>query len=543
VLSIFLLNLVFLTDVSAAAHGDELTAVDEETLKRAGLSTDGPALIEFFRQRTLSDVDRQNLEKLVHQLGSSSFAEREAASKKLGGRGTAALPFLRKALETGDAEVERRARDCIEEIENGPGPQLPMAAARLLAARKPAGAIPVLLAYVPFAEDDQVEEEILATLLALVPPKGPLDAALTSALGDAAPTRRGAAARVVGERGDETQRAAVRRLLTDPDPLVRFRAARGLLAARDRQAVPTLLDLLTEAPAPLAWQAEEVLFRLAADKAPALTLGDGKADARRQCRAAWTAWWQANADKTDLGRADDAERLLGLTLGIEYNTGRVWEAGKDGRSRWELTNLAGPMDAMVLPGGRVLLAESNNHLVSERDLRGNVLWQVKTDGDSPTGCQRLANGNTFVSTYTSAREYTREGKQVYVLKIPGSNAIRRSRNGHVIYATADEIVEMDSAGNRVRAVKIPHETMWVGVEDLPGDRFLLASSGAGRVIEVDKNGKVLWEARVPGACGVTRLPNGHTLVATRGKVLELDRAGHTVWERPSDGYVRRVHRR
>jgi hypothetical protein len=85
--------------------------------------------------------------------------------------------------------------------------------------------------------------------------------------------------------------------------------------------------------------------------------------------------------------------------------------------------------------------------------------------------------------------------------------------------------------------------MWVGIEDLPGERYLLASSGAGRVIEVDKTGKVLWEAKVAGACGVTRLPNGHTLVATRGQVVELDRAGKTVWERHSDGYVRRVHRR
>src|SRR5262249_19986314 len=210
--------------------------------------------------------------------------------------------------------------------------------------------------------------------------------------------------------------------------------------------------------------------------------------------------------------------------------------------RWELTNLPGPMEAQVLPGGRVLIAESNGHLVTERDQRGNVLWQVKTEGDSPTGCQRLANGNTFVSTYTTAREYARDGKQVYSIKLPGSNAIRRARNGHVIYTTTDEVVEMDAAGNRVRAVKIPHESMWVGIEDLPGDRYLLASSGAGRVIEVDKTGKVLWEAKVAGACGVTRLPNGHTLVATRGQVVELDRAGKTVWERHSDGYVRRVHR-
>jgi hypothetical protein len=48
--------------------------------------------------------------RLVRQLGSDDFEEREAASTALQRRGEAALPALRKALASDDLEVRKRAR-------------------------------------------------------------------------------------------------------------------------------------------------------------------------------------------------------------------------------------------------------------------------------------------------------------------------------------------------------------------------------------------------------------------------------------------------
>jgi hypothetical protein len=141
-------------------------------------------------------------------------------------------------------------------------------------------------------------------------------------------------------------------------------------------------------------------------------------------------------------------------------------------------------------------------------------------------------------------EYSRDGKQLYSISLGGgSNAIRKHRNGNVLYATDGEIVEMDTTGKRVRSIPLPRESMWVGIQDLPGDRFMVANSSSGRVLEVDAKGKILWEGKVAGACGVARLPNGNTLVATASLVVELNRQGKQVWEKRSEGYVRRVHRR
>jgi HEAT repeat protein len=538
-----LVALLVLPSLPAAGRADEAAEADERLLREAGVGTDGAALLAFFRGRTLTDADRRRVEEMVRHLGSDVYEEREQATRGLIRRGPPALPFLRRAADDPDPEARRRARRCLEEIEAGPGAALPTAAARVLA-RKPApGTAAALLAYLPFAEPG-VEDDVFAALLAAGTEEGKADRAWAAALVGPLPVLREAAGHVLGAKGDKAQREAVRKLLADREPRVRLRAAQGLLTGGDRSALPALAELLNEAPADLAWQAEETLRRLAGDKAPAPSLGDGSAAARRRCRDAWAAWCKAEGARADLARLTQAERLLGLTLGVEYNTGRVWECGPDGKLRWELTGLAGPMEAQVLPGGRVLVVESNNNTLSERDFKGKVLWEKKLHW-SPTGCRRLPNGNTFVSHYGGVLELDRAGHVVYQFNLPdgGANAIARHRNGHVIYARDNEIVEVDTTGKKVRAVPLPPHSMYVGIQGLPGDRFLVANSSSGRVLELDNKGKILWEANVPGACGVSRLPNGHTLVSASHLVAELDRAGKKVWEKRRDGYVRRAHRR
>jgi hypothetical protein len=57
------------------------------------------------------------VERLICQLGSDDFGEREAASKALEAIGEQALPALRKAsTECDDAEVQQRVKAIIEEM-------------------------------------------------------------------------------------------------------------------------------------------------------------------------------------------------------------------------------------------------------------------------------------------------------------------------------------------------------------------------------------------------------------------------------------------
>jgi len=61
--------------------------------------------------------DREEIAKLVEQLGNGSFAEREKATEMLDAIGGPALEPLRKAIKEGDAEVQRRGEELIKKIE------------------------------------------------------------------------------------------------------------------------------------------------------------------------------------------------------------------------------------------------------------------------------------------------------------------------------------------------------------------------------------------------------------------------------------------
>jgi len=64
-----------------------------------------------------STTDQQRIDQLIRQLGGASFAEREQAMKELVAVGVPALEPLRKALQSKDPELIRRAQECIPIIE------------------------------------------------------------------------------------------------------------------------------------------------------------------------------------------------------------------------------------------------------------------------------------------------------------------------------------------------------------------------------------------------------------------------------------------
>jgi len=348
-----------------------MAAADENLLKDRGLGIDEPALLEIFRQRTLEEGDQIRLRQLIADLGAPAFTTRNRASKLLINEGAPALAFLRPALHDPDAEVMRRANLCIEEIRRGPGPALPSAAARLLArphsekGHSPAAAIRVLLGYVPFADDETVEEEVATALTVLCAREVKIDPLVPEALRDPLAARRALAAHVLGRVGTREQRAGLRKLLDDPVPAVRLRAALSLLCAKDRTAVPRLIALMNETPCASLWQVEEMLQRLAGPQAPMETVAEGSPEKRHVAVKAWDKWFSLTAENWTWPVWPKGKTHRGLVTVCEYDSargqpgGQVWEAGRDGKVRWKISGLSGPMDAQVLQSGRVLIAENS----------------------------------------------------------------------------------------------------------------------------------------------------------------------------------------
>jgi HEAT repeat protein len=511
-------------------------------------TTEGDATLTEFKKRTLTEGDREKVLGIIKQMGDDDFNLRERAQDELQKLGTSVAPLLRQALAGGDEEIKKRAQKALDQIEKDKSSSLLPIQARLMAYRKPAGAAEVMLGFLPFADEDQVFDEVRGALAAVAVRNGKADPAIVKALDDKLAVRRGVAAEALALGGAIEQRDAIRKLLKDADSSVKLRVALALATSRDRDAVPVLIDLMGELPFDKGVQAETFLRAVAGEQGPNVYLGTDN-DSRKKTKDAWVVWWKANGAGVDLARASTAPKMLGYTLMVNTDFNRVTEIGLDGKQRWALEGLQYPRDAQALPGDRVLVAEQNMNRVVEMNQKREVLWQ-KVCNASPMSVQRLPNGNTFIVTNNGALEVNKEGKEVMTYNRNQWDIITGSRapdGQFVVLLNTGNIVRLDAAGKEVKTFNVGQAHWMTSIEALPGGRVLVPQPNLSKVIEYDSDGKQVWEAAVQLPFSATRLPNGNTLVASpnSGKVVELNRSGRVVWEHKTAGNERpyKVRRR
>jgi HEAT repeat protein len=512
------------------------------------LDTEGPGLLDELKKRTLTDATREKGVSLIEKLGDDSFEVRQQAEKDLLAMGGQILPLLKQALKHSDLEVRNRAAKCLTVIEKEKATPLSPVTARLIALRKPKGAAEALLAFLPFAEDEGLVDELQSALNAVAYPGGKAHPALVKGLHDKAGIRRAAAAEALchGPAGEHLPQ--IRKLLRDKEPAVRLRVALALAGAREPEAVPVLIALVSELPSEQSAPAEDYLTRLAKERAPKdLPEGD---EARKKRSEAWAKWWNDNkAAVVMVDRYSPAarERYLGYTLLVQANNNQLIELGADNKQRWIMTGLLNPYDAQVLPGNKVLVAEYNGQRVTERNLKGDILWEKKMPGYWPMQVERLRNGNTFIVARNALLEVDRSGREVMKIDRPHDvMSARKLPNGQIVVVTsARQVLRLDRSGKQLKSFAVPN-VFYNTNEVLSNGHVLIPLGWQNQVAEYDAEGKQVATLTVTQPMHATRLPNGHYLVATQTwptKVYELDRKGRQVGEIPTTTYTFRVRRR
>ncbi len=539
----------------------KIDKLDEQILIRAKLTTDGDALIDFFKKRILPEKDRPDIVRLVRQLGSADFRTREKATADLIERGVPALDVLRfPPAAAVDIEVIRRIERSIRTIhEKDVAPDVRSAAVRVLSLHNSKDLVETLLGYLPFADHESELDEIRLALVQHGLKAGKADALLIAALADRAPIRRALAGEVVARLAHADHKDALRKLLTDADGTVRYRVARSLALAKERDAIPVVIDALPDLPLNAAWQAEDFLLHLATPaNAPAAATGADK-DARDKCKAGWHEWWKMHGDKADLAKLEDPPRLLGRTLVILLDQNRIVELGPDNLPRLDIKNVVFPLDAQILDNDHVLAAEYHANRVTERNSRSEVVWQKVLPGginNGPQCAQRLPNGNTFIATSHHLYEYDKDDNAVVDISLgnDGSQKIMKAMklaNGEIVCMLAEgRIVRYDTAGKELHTFPITIGARLFGgrIHVLQSGRVLVPHNGEGKVVEYDSRGKAIWEVPFEQPIAATRLPNGNTLITSMNPAvgaIEVDRAGAQVWtyRDPGNSRVTRALRR
>jgi hypothetical protein len=122
----------FLVARSQPAGGDLVVRQDEQRLLRAGLPTHTAGLLQFFRERTLSQGELDRLEQQVRQLGAVAYQARQQALAQLVRAGHRARRRLREALTDPDPEIARRAALALQRARPNPENPIIAAAARVV---------------------------------------------------------------------------------------------------------------------------------------------------------------------------------------------------------------------------------------------------------------------------------------------------------------------------------------------------------------------------------------------------------------------------
>lgn len=186
--------------------------------------------------------------------------------------------------------------------------------------------------------------------------------------------------------------------------------------------------------------------------------------------------------------------------------------------------------------GRVALVEKD----------GSVTWSHPAP--SCNDVWALPGGTFLFGTGHGVKEVDLSGKTLFEYTSKSEiYACQRLANGNTFIGecNAGRLLEVDPKGAVVWELRLLPEGADGGhgfirnARRLPNGNILVSHYGKGAVREYDPAGKVVLDVPVPGGVhSCTRLPDGHTLIAVADlnpgqqspRVIEVDAAGKTVWE-------------
>ena len=135
--------------------------------------------------------------------------------------------------------------------------------------------------------------------------------------------------------------------------------------------------------------------------------------------------------------------------------------------------------------------------MTERNLKGEILWQYHANG-LVLGARRLANGDTFVVARNQLVEVDKDGKEVFNLPRPNDVcAAARFRDGTIALLTnGGQVVHLDESGKEIKTLPLNAPVLAVGtnIEALPNGHVLVPLYSSNKVVEIDADGKTVWEA-------------------------------------------------
>jgi hypothetical protein len=519
------------------------TTEDEKTLADAGLKSDGNSLIQFLARRSEDKFDPIQIKALISKLGDDNFETREQTSATLNAIGIAALPELKNASKSPDVEISRRAKDCIQKIEEGSRKFVVAASIRLLGTKKPEGALQALISYSQFSELDQTTEDLIHAITATGSENGTPSKIILDAIRSDKSVVKTLCAEALANINPELFKKETLSLLNSDEPRVRYKVALAFAKLGDKRSIEPLVSSISSVS---QWESsllDHFLRKLLPTNPPPVGLPQPELQKE---------WAKRTTDSSIIPEAQIAfnAKNIGKTLVVLLDAGKIIMLDSSNNILWKIDNLQFPLDAQILPDEKVLVAEHQGNKVTERNKKGVIIWEKKIDG--PLAVQKLEDGSIFIASKSNVIFVDQKGKEISEFTPPNNEPIMKANiasNGDICLVLSTpqgnaKFVRFDKNKKPVATYDIDVRTSGGKVDILPNGNSLITEVYGNRVIELNNEGKEVWKFECEQPVAAVRLPNGNTLVTsmTQMKALEIDPKGKEIWSYKSNTRVTRAFR-
>ena len=486
-------------------------------------------------------------ELAISQLGSTDFNTREKATLELMTQGPALRSRLLAAKSTADPEIIRRVDEIAESLPFRQQEAWLETAIAWLAQNPDEFLQGWLLAYLPWVEQTEpnhTSQWLLSRLLECssrinrwewVQQVQPRSAPLLRLAAAQSPNN---SAGIAGQNGLS--------FIQEQDPRIRFVLAKRQFAQGSPDAAKELANLLLSLPESEALEAEALLQSHAGPAANGsiALMRQGKLD-RVGCSRAWLNWLDRTEGRSTQTLRAGERKTSPRTLVVEFDGprgGRIQELGPDWKPLWSMEGLSGPNSVQFLNGGNILVAERTACRVTERTPGGQIRWEHALAA-GPISAIRTDFGTTVIATFQEVTELDAVGRELRKhTHSSGFREVKSLQEGTLRCVTGDGTIQFLNEGWQVTHMVKPERhsqgaAYWASVSDLSQEKLLVSLGGTGKLLEINKEGRISWEAAVPAVVHAQRLPNGNTLVCSfDGRALiELDSHGKEVGKLSLEG--------
>ncbi|QDU30971.1 HEAT repeat protein [Anatilimnocola aggregata] len=485
--------------------------------------------IADYLQSLLPTADHQRaMQKLIHQLGDESYAQRESATRQLMQQPAGLTELLAAAVAGPDPEIRWRAQLISDQTSRESQALLHAVLSTVQRQKFPELTAPLLKV------TGLCTAEPLRTALrrAVAATLSPADVPhLLAALKSSSAEQRSLAAATLPLASPAAADEHLPALLRDDVAAVQLAAARSLANRGRRETLPVLVDLLNSNELPIRVEAFRTLKAVTGQSLPFVVYDTP--EKRTEQRMAWQAWVDIAGQTAELKfplRESTVE--LGRLLVCDQQQNQLIEYDEQGKEIWKKSTPAQPWGCQGLENGHRLVCCFAERIVVEYDAQGAEIWRATGLPGGPTSVQRLENGNTLLACTEASEvvEVDRAGKITWRAKIDGRPVdARRLEDGRTLVSLQNlqKVVELDISGKNV------WELSGVGnvfsAQRLESGNTLVCTVGHSQVREFDRGGKVVWsQGKFLTPYTAQRLSNGNTMVVDRKGVHEINPVGEVV---------------